>query len=370
MGRKEKTTIYIDREIKRKAQDLGLNLSKICENSLKVSISAVSRALRTGFEPGSQATQARRDLREPYRPVEPGARDRSPPPAPNVPSVNTNGLRLTRLPHPLLMKGFQECLEVDLQRQPLTVKGHIQHIARFLKWLGKKPVTREVLRYYLHDVQTKRPGAYKNTLSAFKVFFRDFQHRPDLVATFKFPSKPLDLKKIPPKAKLQGFYYALEPLDLRVACYFLLYATSGWRRREVMALYRVDVDLKTRTLTHRVKSSATKGRLAGFFNKEAEATLKRYLATRTDHSPKLLPISERTFRKIWHQAAEACGFLIQPQMLRDWFCEEMGRRKVSDRYIDAFCGRVPKSVLAKHYTDYAPEKLKRIYDKAGLKVLS
>jgi len=38
--------------------------------------------------------------------------------------------------------------------------------------------------------------------------------------------------------------------------------------------------------------------------------------------------------------------------------------------IDAFCGRTPKSILARHYTDYSPELLKRIYDKAGLKILS
>ncbi|MEM3506079.1 MAG: hypothetical protein QW589_01440 [Candidatus Bathyarchaeia archaeon] len=38
-------------------------------------------------------------------------------------------------------------------------------------------------------------------------------------------------------------------------------------------------------------------------------------------------------------------------------------------YVDAFCGRVPRSILAKHYTDYSPERLKEIYDKAGLKVL-
>jgi len=47
----------------------------------------------------------------------------------------------------------------------------------------------------------------------------------------------------------------------------------------------------------------------------------------------------------------------------------MGNLGVSDRYIDAFCGRVPKSVLAKHYTDYSPKKLKAIYDKADLRVL-
>ncbi len=47
----------------------------------------------------------------------------------------------------------------------------------------------------------------------------------------------------------------------------------------------------------------------------------------------------------------------------------MGKLGVSDRYIDAFCGRTPKSVLARHYSDYSPEKLKQIYDKASIKVL-
>jgi intergrase/recombinase len=56
--------------------------------------------------------------------------------------------------------------------------------------------------------------------------------------------------------------------------------------------------------------------------------------------------------------------------LRDWFCQEVEKLGVPDRYIDTFCGRVPRSVLARHYTDFSPEKLKEIYDKANLKVLS
>ena len=48
----------------------------------------------------------------------------------------------------------------------------------------------------------------------------------------------------------------------------------------------------------------------------------------------------------------------------------MGSLGISDRDIDAFCGRVPQSILARHYTDYSPERLKEIYDKVGLKVLS
>ena len=57
-------------------------------------------------------------------------------------------------------------------------------------------------------------------------------------------------------------------------------------------------------------------------------------------------------------------------MLRVWFCNKMGELGVQDRYIDIFCGRAPKSVLAKHYTDYSPKRLKAIYDKANLKVLA
>jgi len=48
----------------------------------------------------------------------------------------------------------------------------------------------------------------------------------------------------------------------------------------------------------------------------------------------------------------------------------MGKLGVPDRYVDALWGRVPRSVLARHYTDFSPERLKEIYDKAGLKALS
>jgi len=52
------------------------------------------------------------------------------------------------------------------------------------------------------------------------------------------------------------------------------------------------------------------------------------------------------------------------------FACEMGRLGVPDRYVDAFCGRVPQSVLARHYTGFSPERLKEIYDQAGLVIFS
>jgi hypothetical protein len=37
----------------------------------------------------------------------------------------------------------------------------------------------------------------------------------------------------------------------------------------------------------------------------------------------------------------------------------------NERLTDALCGRVPKTVLARHCTDFSHEKLKEIYEKAG-----
>ena len=229
-------------------------------------------------------------------------------------------------------------------------------------------VSAKEVRSYLRQFNDGSSNTYKNVLSGLKVFFRDFLGRPEVVASFKFPYHEQSFKKIPSKLELQKFYSALE--DLRCRCYFLLYATSALRRKEAMALLKENIDLEMRMIIPRVKNTRTKRRLFSFFNEETETVLREYLASRKDDNPKLLPISEKIFRKIWKRAYEKTGILITPQLLRDWFCSEMGELGVQDRYVDAFCGRVPRSILARHYTDYSPEKLKRIYEKAGLKVLS
>ena len=56
-------------------------------------------------------------------------------------------------------------------------------------------------------------------------------------------------------------------------------------------------------------------------------------------------------------------------MLRRWFATEMSRLGVDAEYIDAFCGRTKSSVLEKHCLDYSPERLKEIYDEAGITML-
>jgi intergrase/recombinase len=60
---------------------------------------------------------------------------------------------------------------------------------------------------------------------------------------------------------------------------------------------------------------------------------------------------------------------VTVQKLRRWFATEMSRCGVDAKYIDAFAGRTPSSVLEKHYLDYSPERLKQIYDEAEITVL-
>ena len=45
------------------------------------------------------------------------------------------------------------------------------------------------------------------------------------------------------------------------------------------------------------------------------------------------------------------------------FTEKCTLSGIHDKYINAFCGRVSKSVLSKNYTDYSPTSLKREYEK-------
>ncbi|HID91145.1 TPA: hypothetical protein EYP44_04215 [Candidatus Bathyarchaeota archaeon] len=118
------------------------------------------------------------------------------------------------------------------------------------------------------------------------------------------------------------------------------------------------------------KDESNKAHWVTFFNRETERALKEYLAERKDSDPRLFPMNRRTAIDVFLRGQKRTGIRITAQTLREWFACEMGRLGVPDRYVDAFCGRVPRSVLARHYTDYSPETLREIYDSANLTVLT
>jgi len=266
-----------------------------------------------------------------------------------------------------LLSDFKTFCTVDLQLTPKTAKGHVAQIRRFLHWLGNQPLSQWTLRDYLLTFNGMSSSTYANVLKSLKVFCRDYLRKPKLVESFKFPKKQYTPKSIPSKKELQQFFNAINLLKEKAL--FLLYASSGLRRQEALSLKIEDLDFKSHMVKPNPHNGRTKHAWVSFFNQETAKALKQYLASRHDSNPKLFPMARVQERKLWRSAREKTGLDITPQVLREWFCATMGELGVPDRYVDAFCGRVPKSVLAKHYTDYNPEKLKEIYDRASLRVL-
>jgi integrase len=258
---------------------------------------------------------------------------------------------------------------VDRQLTEETAKTHRAKVRRFLEWctINSVQINQSTIRAYLSQFNGGNCYTYANALKSLKVFCRDFLKQPDYVESFKFPNVPFKPKNIPSKQAIQQFYQALDnPKDQSL---FLFYASSALRRQEALSLNIEDIEFEKRMVNPKPHSGKTKHTWITFFNEECEKSLKFYLSERKDCNPKLFPMSRLTEENLWHDASVNAGFKITPQQLREWFCNEMGLLGVQDRYIDAFCGRLPKSVLARHYSDYSPQRLMEIYGKAQLKIL-
>ena len=260
---------------------------------------------------------------------------------------------------------FSKFLRIDQQLADRTVKDHKNLLTRFLERYDGETITRRDLQEYLSKFSNK--NTYRNNLSTFKIYFRDYMRMPHMVDGFRFPKATFSPKSIPTKEELATVYNAIDNLLEKVI--FIFFASSGLRRHELLDMSFNEVDFNKRMLAPK-SHGMTKLTWISFYNEEANRLLAEYLKTRPKNCKRLFPHAELKLKKIWNSARNKTKLNITPQVLREWFAEEMANCGVSDRYIDAFCGRIPRSVLARHYTDYRPDKLKAIYDKANIKVLS
>jgi integrase len=268
-----------------------------------------------------------------------------------------------------LLERFRDFQIVDLRRNKRTAYEKVWFIRRLLRTVGKKPdeISKDDLRGYLRQLDGYSPSYYKNALMVLKVFFRDFLGLPEVVNSFRFPNQPFKPKHIVSKEQIKQFYECLETPKEKAL--FMLYATTGLRRDEILSLKPENIDFGKRMITPNNHNGETKKSWVSFFNDEAEQALKDYLAAKKpSKSQRLFPMQREEAIKLWKAARDKTSINITPQRLREWFCSEMVSKGVSDSYVDAFCGRVPKSVLARHYTDFSPEKLREIYEKAKLRI--
>jgi integrase/recombinase XerD len=351
MPNKRNVVLYLDKDLVEKTRSLGLNLSKTFENHLK--------NLITKFSSVNSVNNSESMKNECFWWAGPDSNRR--PSARQAPGTPTETL-LTR---------FREFLKVDLRRSDKTAYEHTYYIKKFLNELTMpiEQATSEDIREYLKGLSNASSAKYKNILMALKVFFRDFLKAPEVISSFKFPHQVFKPKQILSKEQLQQFYKHLETSKEKAL--FMLYATTGLRREEILSLKLEDIDFEKRMITPDHHRGETKKSWVSFYNEEAEQTLNEYLKIKKQsRSSRLFPMQRQEVIELWKRAREETGIDITPQKLRQWFCSEMMRLGVSETYVDAFCGRVPKSVLARHYTDFSTEKLNEIYERANLSMLS
>jgi intergrase/recombinase len=272
------------------------------------------------------------------------------------PEMGINGNHITEE----VLQEFAMFCKVDLLRSRRTIKEHINNLKRYRKVIGSLIYAANI-RDFLFYIRRKysNPRTYRSYLCTLKVFCRDFLKKGEWVESLRFPKiQPKIITYLPSKQQLRTFFKSL-PNDKAKAA-FLIYCTSGLRMSEI---FNAKILKEIRAIIPTMHEHySTKNSYVSFYNLEAEKYLKKEKFN--------IHYSQKSIYRWFKIARQETGIHLTPQILREWFCTEMALLGVADRYVDAFCGRVPKSVLGRRYTNYSIETMKTIYDKAQLRIFS
>jgi intergrase/recombinase len=260
------------------------------------------------------------------------------------------------------LKHYYDFCVVNRGMQSRTAKDYREYAVRFLK-ASKGVVSEESVRGYLAIFLSKKPKTYNNQLEGLRSFIGRSLNRMDIMDRFRRLWQQSSYERIlPTRQQIRKGFEALNRDDEKAL--FLLFATSGIRKSEALKLCEADVDRSLRCVKPK-HDTRTKKAGVSFYNEECAA----YLAKLETGSPRIFHMKTDRFDSIWHRVSKEAGVKITPQVLRVWQSTELGERGVPDRYVDVFQGRAPKSMIARFYTGKELLRLKRIYGKAGLKIL-
>jgi integrase len=261
------------------------------------------------------------------------------------------------------LKRYYDFCVVNRGMQPRVAKDYREYAVRFLKSC-KGVVSEDTVREYLTCFLSKKPKTYNNQLEGLRSFVGRFLNRMDVVNRFKRVWQPSSFERVlPTKEQIRKGFEVLERDDEKAL--YLLYTTSGIRKSEALKLCEADIDRVSKCVKPK-HDTRTKKAGVSFFNEECALYLNRL----PSGNPRIFHMKTDRFDSIWHRASEKAGIKITPQVLRVWQSTELGERGIPDRYVDVFQGRAPKSMIGRFYTGKELLRLKRIYDKANLKVLS
>lgn len=147
-----------------------------------------------------------------------------------------------------------EWLEVVKQSSKSTPKGYCKVVERALHSVPTFDYA--CLLEYLRGLQRSvSPGFYSNHLAGLKQFSR-FIGRPELLQEFNHPVKQYTPRQFFTREQVVPFYNALNSLKMKAL--FLLGATTGLRKCELIDLRIDEIDHGTRMIVPKVHSGRTK----------------------------------------------------------------------------------------------------------------
>ncbi len=218
-------------------------------------------------------------------------------------------------------------------------------------------------------------------LRTLKRFYRDFMGKTRIGCFIQVSYSWLQSPYILTSEELQKWYSFVDSVKddplyngdpLRLKALFLILASSGLRLGGARALRLCDVDFSTGKVSpYHVHATATsKKSNFSFINFEALDLLRKYVNEKgiTEPETRLFEGNNSDWPKQFQIVSEKAGIKLTPKNLRSWFSSESAELGISDRYVD-FAGQNSKKCTCQTLLGLQAEKLQRIYQKAGLKVL-
>ncbi|MGQ0790754.1 MAG: tyrosine-type recombinase/integrase, partial [Nitrosopumilaceae archaeon] len=204
-----------------------------------------------------------------------------------------------------------------------------------------------------------------NQLKTLRRYIRDFLKLGNWINEFKFSNRRAKVKKSDiPSDNYLAYFCSVLPYDVQMV--FLILLTSGLRVGEVLKLRKNDVNFGTNMVdASTIHKGDTKSAWISYITPQTAQYLEDYVETQLydPDNPKLFDFSYNTVQEAFKKASIQIGVFIKPHFLRTVFTEKCTQAGIEGKYIDAFCGRIPKKVLEANYTVYSPQSLRVQYEK-------
>lgn len=223
---KKRTNISLDPQVYQDAKQMGLNVSQITERALRKWIHKLEGKENT--YPRATGEGRKRDF----------------------------GDQTTEE----FLEDFQQACRTDWNLAESTTKERVRYAKKLVEHLGAHPLEadRKNLREFLKNFHDD------NAVNTVRVIYGRY-FGSDLAECFKVPNRPLKPKRVPDKSELREVYKRLE--DPRMEAAFLILASSGLRRGELMKLTPSQFDFEDRAIyPPEGEQSATKRQWVTFYN--------------------------------------------------------------------------------------------------------